>query len=133
MPWQWEQRTGWALHNGVRFARGYSGAGSGKNNPDAQQIPFVGPIPQGSYDIEAPIDTEKHGPYAMPLTPNAGNQMFGRSEFLIHGDSIDNPGNASEGCIILDRFTREKIWESRDHILQVVDVFGGVDALWPNA
>jgi hypothetical protein len=47
--------------------------------------------------------------------------MFGRTGFLIHGDAVHAPGTASEGCVILSRTTREQIWESHDHVLQVVD------------
>jgi hypothetical protein len=46
--------------------------------------------------------------------------MFGRSEFLCHGDSIEHPGDASEGCIIQLRDVRRQMWESPDHTLEVV-------------
>ena len=58
----------------------------------------------------------------MSLTPNAANNMFGRSEFKIHGDLIDAPGQhkASDGCVILSRDVREQIWQSGDHDLHVI-------------
>jgi len=65
------------------------------------------------------VDTVTHGPYVLPLTPSLNNQMFGRSGFLIHGDSVVNPGTASEGCIILPRAVRQQIWGAGDHVLQV--------------
>jgi hypothetical protein len=102
------------------LASGYSGADTGKNNPDMQDVRDIGPIPQGFYEIEAPIDSSTHGPYAMALVPDVANTMFDRSEFMIHGDGIHNPGHASEGCIILPRFAREQVWQSGDHRLQVV-------------
>lgn len=100
---------------------GYSGIGIGLNNPDLQEIHEIGPIPIGLYTIEPPIDTPTHGPYVLPLTPNPANEMFGRSGFLIHGDSVRlaNEHAASRGCIILPRDIREKIWTSEDHILKV--------------
>jgi hypothetical protein len=42
------------------------------------------------------------------LTPD-GHEAHGRTEFLIHGDSVDAPGTASEGCIILSPAIRKKI------------------------
>lgn len=105
---------------GTVLAHGYSGAGEGKNNPTEENVQEVGPIPAGFYDIQVPESSPTHGPYAMRLLPDAGNHMFGRGGFLIHGDSLERPGHASEGCIILPRYARETIWESRDHRLQVV-------------
>ena len=106
---------------GGLLAIGYSGApGIGKNNPVQQDVEDVGPIPQGLYRIQAPVDTVTHGPYVLPLTPDPANEMFGRAGFLIHGDSVVDPGTASKGCIILPRFARQRIWESPDHVLTVV-------------
>ena len=103
------------------LAQGYSGAEpNGKNNPLAQSLTDVGPIPQGTYTVEEPVDTIEHGPYALALTPDPANEMFGRAGFLMHGDSFTHPGNASEGCIILPLFARNRVWESGDHVLEVV-------------
>jgi hypothetical protein len=55
----------------------------------------------------------------MRLTPQ-GHNAHGRTGFLIHGDSRRNPGNASEGCIILNRSAREAIANSGDATLEVV-------------
>jgi hypothetical protein len=99
---------------------GYSGVPEFKNDYGAGSLVDQGPIPSGLYTIGAPVDTETHGPYVLPLTPDPSNQMFGRSGFLIHGDSIAAPGTASKGCIILARDVREKIGTSMDHDLQVV-------------
>jgi hypothetical protein len=46
--------------------------------------------------------------------------MFGRFGFFIHGDSILNPGWASDGCVILGRMVRQRIAASGDPLLEVV-------------
>ena len=56
----------------------------------------------------------------LPLTPFKVNNMYGREGFFIHGDSIDNPGNASNGCIVLNRQWRVMIAQSADDVLVVV-------------
>lgn len=119
--WIYAQNSGQLISpTGGLMATGYSGAGEGKNNPTEEAVRNVGPIPEGFYDVQPPINSPTHGPYALHLLPDAGNAMFGRSEFLIHGDSVERPGQASEGCIIVPRFARERIWDSGDHRLQVV-------------
>jgi hypothetical protein len=118
--WQYEQITGRILQDGERIAVGYSGAGECKNVPAAQDVHNAGPIPRGTYTIGAPVNTVTHGPYVLPLTPDAANEMCGRAGFLIHGDSVVHPGTASEGCIILGRQVREAIWNSKDTTLEVI-------------
>lgn len=118
--WTYEQKTGHLQLDGALVAVGYSGHGAGKNNPDMQAVHNVGPLPQGFYEIGTPRDTESHGPYVLPLTPDHETDCWGRSGFLVHGDSIKSPGSASHGCIIVARNIREKIWKSNDHKLQVV-------------
>ena len=70
--------------------------------------------------MDAPIDSFTHGAYAIPLIPDPDNQMFGRDHFLCHGDSLVEPGSASEGCIIMPHQTRVEMWESNDRRLQVI-------------
>lgn len=119
--WVYEQISGRISREGQVLATGcYSGAAEGKNNPEFQQVVMVGPIPEGLYSMGMPVDTARHGPYAIPLQPNPENEMYGRSEFLIHGDSADHPGDASQGCIIAPRFARERMWQSGDTLLHVV-------------
>jgi Protein of unknown function (DUF2778) len=119
--WTYSQATGKLSRNGTLAAIGYSGAEpNGKNNPAMQEVHDVGPIPQGHYTIDAPFDSTLHGPYALPLIPASANEMFGRSGFLCHGDSVEHPGAASEGCIIMPRPVRQAIWQSGDRELQVV-------------
>lgn len=103
------------------LAVGYAGAGEGKNNPEMQDVPNVGPLPRGLYTITGPecIGTvfpcpnchgakeHKHGPYVLRLHPSPANIMHGRAGFLIHGDN--GHGTASEGCICIDRSKRQLI------------------------
>lgn len=119
--WTYEQVTGILIDpSGKTVGAGYSGFEEGKNDPDKQNVPCTGPVPRGTYQIEAPNDSPHVGPYAMCLTPSPENEMFGRSDFLIHGDSKEHPGAASHGCIILPRVVREKIWASDCHTIEVV-------------
>jgi Protein of unknown function (DUF2778) len=124
--WTYVQKTGELLRDGNHRAFGYSGYNDpangqlGKNNPALQNMHDVGPIPVGQYDIGSPTDTVTHGPFVLPLTPHPTNQMFGRSGFLIHGDSVVEPGTASRGCIIMSRQVRNDIAASGDTLLQVL-------------
>ncbi len=103
------------------MATGYSGAGVGKNNPGMEKVHNVGPIPQGDWKIVGPpVNTPEHGPYVLKLKPAADTPTFGRSGFLMHGDSKQSPGNASQGCVILPRAVREQVWKSGDADLKVV-------------
>ena len=120
LMWTYDQKSGQLSRDGANIIRGYSGAGEGKNRPEDQEIHNVGPIPRGKYTINAPQDTVTHGPYVLPLTPSPENEMFGRDGFLIHGDSKVDPGTASEGCVILPRNIRERIWASGDTEFTVV-------------
>ena len=90
------------------IAVGYSGSLSrhAVNDPDQQCVGSTGPIPRGLYTLGPPGPGPS--PYSIPLTPDASNDMCGRSGFLIHGDSLQHPGDASNGCIIL------KLSERRD-------------------
>ena len=119
--WTYGQRSG-TLYDATDhyIAMGYSGYGLCKNDPAAQDRRHEGPIPRGLYTIEAPVDTKTHGPYVLWLVPDAENEMCGRSAFGLHGDSLVAPGHASEGCVILPRLVRQRIWHSDDHRLRVV-------------
>lgn len=117
MSWTYEQISGKLRDpDGNVVGIGYSGANDGKNNPAMQNVVNVGPIPVGTYTIEGPpINTKDHGPYVLRLTPDAATTAaivnFGRDPdtFLMHGDSIPHPGTASDGCVIQDRMTRERV------------------------
>lgn len=122
----YEQSTGklYSSISGGLVGTGYAGSGVGKNNPAMQHLHNVGPLPRGMYTIIGPPrDTPLHGKYVLILIPDEGNEMYGRSGFLCHGDSIKEPGTASEGCMVQAHDTRVMMWEGGDHRLQVVDFF----------
>jgi hypothetical protein len=119
--WTFSQSLGQLVDStGVIVGRGWAGQGEGKNNPSLQTVPKVGPLPQGTYTINPPHDSSHTGPYTMDLTPDPSNEMFGRSEFRIHGASKSNPELSSEGCIVMPPAVRKAIWASSDHSIQVV-------------
>jgi len=119
--WTYSQKTGELQHDGEHVADGYSGAGPGKNNPEMQSVANTGPIPRGDWTISGPpANTKDHGPYVLRVEPAANTETFGRSGFLMHGDSKESPGCASEGCVILPRAVREEVWNSGDRDLEVV-------------
>lgn len=115
--WRYEQSTGrlWLL-----AGTGYSGRDEAKNQPDLQDVKSRGPIPRGKWRITERFDSSRRGPACLRLEPDRETDTHGRSAFLVHGDSIKSPGTASEGCIILPRAVRLRIWDSGDHDLEVV-------------
>lgn len=119
MTWEYSQTTGQLTHNGQPVAVGYSGLGAGRNNPGAEQQRNVGPIPRGTYVIGIPARHPTKGPLTMRLTP-VGHRAHGRDNFLIHGDSREHPGEASQGCVILNNAIRSRISTSGDGTLEVV-------------
>ena len=128
--WTYVQKTGELLRDGSHIALGYSGydhpetGQKGKNNPELQNVEDVGPIPVGKYFIGTPHDTLAHGPFVLPLKPDPGNEMFARTAFLMHGDSVVEPGTASRGCIVVSRAVRKRVAASGDKLLQVISGVG---------
>jgi hypothetical protein len=121
LAWTYSQKTGELQRDGRPVAAGYSGAGEGKNNPAMENVHNVGPIPKGQWTIVGPpVNTEEHGPYVLGLRPSAETPTFGREGFLLHGDSKEFPGCASQGCVIMPRPVREQVWKSGDADLHVV-------------
>jgi RHS repeat-associated protein len=127
--WEYSQSTGQMTHvlpDGSKqvVGTGYSGKDEGLNNPKAQDKPNVGPIPQGDRKIEPQKDNvtgQGHKlPASMRLDPSKDTDTFGRSGFLIHGDNSQQNHSASNGCIILNRPTRNQIGGSGDNNLTVV-------------
>lgn len=122
MAWTYMQQNGWLMDpNGKQFAIGYAGfPPNGKNNPLMQTVKGIGPLPVGRYRITAPVDTTRHGPFVLRLEPDMANEMYGRAGFAIHGDSHTQPGEASHGCIVMNKVVRAMIWQSGDRDLLVV-------------
>jgi hypothetical protein len=86
-----------------------------------ESVHDVGPIPRGNWTIVGPpVNTAEHGPYVLMLQPDADTDTFGRSGFLMHGDSKESPGSASHGCVIMPRAVREQVWKSGDRDFEVV-------------
>lgn len=118
---RYEQATGQLTSStGALLGLGYSGAPSAHNDPAQEMIKGIGPIPRGRYKLGALLQHSDHGPYAIVLIPDPTNEMYGRDSFLIHGDNIHDPGDASHGCIIQPYETRVAAWTQGDHELEVV-------------
>ncbi len=120
MSWVYSQRTGRMTHSGQEVGVGYSGRGPGKNNPSSQGMHNVGQTPAGRYSIGPPHLGPSTGAYTMSLTPLPGTNTFGRTDLKIHGESSRHPGDASSGCVVITPNVRHQIWNSNDHVLEVV-------------
>jgi RHS repeat-associated protein len=105
---------------------GYSGYGSGLNNPAMQSVQAkkhgdsAGPIPQGLYIIGKPYDSPTTGPMTMTLTPQAGTNTFNRDLFRMHGDNAAHNHTASTGCIVEGPNVRQRVADSKDSCLKVI-------------
>lgn len=106
--------------SGSILGTGYSGKDEHKNIPYSESIHDLGPIPRGLYTIGPAHDTSTHGLLVLGLVPAKTNEMYGRSGFLIHGDSLEHPGEASNGCIVLNHALRETIAKSGVKRLRVL-------------
>jgi len=132
--WVYEQIAGRISQNNVTLTdTAYSGHQPHVNDPAAENIPFEGPIPRGLYTITGMEDSPHTGPMTLILTPDPSNEMFGRKDFRIHGDDIHKPGQhcASDGCIVAGPGPRMTMWNSPDHLVQVVDTLKTESDLWP--
>lgn len=119
----YSQTQGKWTRDGICFGSGYSGFGEGLNNPEKQDVENLGPIPCGDWDISGPpFDSPEHGPYCLRLTPRKGTETYGRKDFLLHGDEKLHPGEhlASHGCIVSDRTTRRRVYQTGDTFLRVI-------------
>jgi len=129
--WTFEQATGRLFDDsGTHVATGYSGGAGGKrsdavNNPIMQSVKGVGPLPQGIYYLQDPVEHSHLGPYAIPLKPSNLNTMYGRDGFYCHGDNAKMDESASDGCIIMPRAVREEMYEATDQ-LSVVDHYSPI-------
>lgn len=100
---------------GSKIAFGWAGNHAGRNNPDMQTVPSVGPLPIGLYDVgpwgdakSVPGYPAHLGPLVASLTQVEG-QTFGRSGFYLHGPGGADPANCSHGCIVIPRAMREVV------------------------
>lgn len=118
MSWTYQQSTGELTAENGSAWRGYSGTGDGRNNPNMQDVPDVGPIPVGTYAIRDAYDDPHLGPCVMHLDPTEDTDTFGRSLFRIHGDNAAH--DASHGCVIMGPTVRNLISTSNDKTLVVV-------------
>lgn len=120
MTWTYHQASGNLFRAGRYVDKGCSGAGVAKNHPEQQALADQGPIPRGSYVIQAPVTHPVTGPMTLRLVAEPMTRTFGRTGFMIHGDGSDHLGRASTGCVVLRLSTRRLIWSSGDHSLEVV-------------
>jgi hypothetical protein len=118
--WIYEQSNGKVIdRDGCVRGMGYSGFADGKNNPSKQDVSNIGPLPRGIYKMTELFDSPVHGPACIRLQPLPETELFGRSGFLIHGDSKVHPGMASHGCIIQLHDVRLQMWNSGDRLVEV--------------
>jgi hypothetical protein len=124
MTWIFSTTTGDLTQNGTVIGHGFSGYGTGLMDPDLEMVQDVGPIPRGSWTIGPFFDDPEKGPLVADLTPSPDTDVYGRSGFMLHGDTAADVENgtqlASHGCIVLARSIRELIAASGDAELQVI-------------
>ncbi|MBU1042468.1 MAG: DUF2778 domain-containing protein [Proteobacteria bacterium] len=113
----YSQSTGeMAGPDGKPLATGYAGRGGGQNNPDAEGIKGVGPLPQGNWRVEE-YKTTKWPDRSYKLTPDEETrkrvEALGRDpdSFYIHAKARnpESRGRESWGCIALDKAERDKL------------------------
>jgi len=122
LSWKYYSLSGQILApSGAYLGTGYAGNGKGLNNPDLQYLHNIGPIPRGAWDIGEFFDDEEgKGPVVAHLEPCDGTETYGRSGFMIHGDTAAANHTASEGCIVAPRFIRDAIRLSPVKLLTVL-------------
>jgi len=96
----------------------YSGHEGALNDIHKQNIQGIGPLPAGTYVISRIYDDPERGNHTCELLPQTTNKMYGRSGFLIHGDTTAEAHNASDGCIIAP-FSVRSMFVAQD-IIEVV-------------
>ncbi len=116
---RYEQSTGKMFHNDKPIGACYAGAVGYKNKTEYEGLKNKGPIPRGKWTIGYTYLKHPHlGTYAIALLPN-GHNALGRSGFMIHADSVKNPGGASEGCIVCALEVRKYIHTRKTEGLEV--------------
>lgn len=114
------------LPQGDVLAICYSGAPGFTNDITKISLPFQGPIPVGDWRIGPPYTHPRLGAMTMDLFPLVNTITYGRDDFRLHGDSIENAGKrmASDGCIVAPLFARADVAKSPDHWLRTVAKYG---------
>lgn len=99
--------------NGTLISAGiWAGHGNAANDVTREREIGVGPLPAGIYSIGAARTSAKLGSFVLDLVPTHGTEMYGRSLFRIHGDTVnDVTHSASDGCIIAPKPVR--VWINR--------------------
>jgi len=118
--WTYSQSSGKLYHNSSYLGTGYAGHGQGLNNPKMEMVHSVGPLPKGLWIIGMFFDDKHLGPCVAALKPT-DQEVYGRGGFFIHGDNKLMNHTASDGCIILARYLREAIRDSKETELQVIE------------
>src|SRR5271156_5725374 len=109
------------------------GVTTARTIPRCRRFPMSAPFRKVTWTISGPpINTAEHGPFVLTLTAAGANTLV-RSGFLMHGDSVNAPGTASKGCIIMPRTAREQVWNSGDTALEVVPELATQDLSDQNA
>lgn len=122
MPWVYKVSVHKFYLNGTfQFDAEYSGRPEFWNDSANECVSNKGPLPRGTYTIGPAFNHPRTRAYTMRLTPFIENQMCGRDGFMIHGNSVAHPTQASDGCIILNLSGRKIINGSTDKILVVED------------
>ena len=122
MAWIYNVKRHEFSRNGqFKFRARYAGNGKYKDDPQFECVKNKGPLPRGKYTIVGkPFTHQRTGIYTLRLAPDKSNTMCGRAGFLIHGDSRVRPGEASQGCIVLDYDYRVEMVKSEDREIIVV-------------
>jgi RHS repeat-associated protein len=132
--WTYNQSTGWItaqlspdVYGPPVGFQGYSGNGVGFNNPGAQYVPDVGPIPEG-YWVVGPLTTFTGASLnthpGFPLIPLPWTKTSipllkrDRNSFYVHSD-FGNPTDSSHGCIVFPPSQWEHIVKPGDVILVI--------------
>ena len=100
----------------------WAGRGKHKDKPESCHVKNYGPLPIGRYVIKKAINHPRLGRVAIQLIPYADNVMHGRSDFWIHGASL-NPlrhGQESMGCIIASKVDRLRLDAEGFTVLEVI-------------
>ncbi len=115
---KYDQATGSLTMKSGKVYKGYSGHGIGLNNPSAQDMRGVGPLPRGKWKLTAWVDHPHLGRMVTHLLPIS--VKTDRSAFFMHGDNQQMNHTASDGCLIFSYEIRKAIRDSGETELEVV-------------